>query len=73
MSSNKAKIGIINISDRASQGIYEDIPGKAAKELLEKYLTSEWDCCYNVVPDEFDDIKNCICDFADNENCCLIN
>ena len=33
------KIGIINISDRASRGIYEDIPGKAIAETLNEYLT----------------------------------
>ena len=33
------KIGIINISDRASKGIYEDLPGKAIVEILtEKQL-----------------------------------
>ena len=32
------KIGVINISDRASAGIYEDIPGKAVVELLNEYI-----------------------------------
>ena len=36
------KIGIINVSDRASQGVYEDIPGKAIVETLNEYLTSSW-------------------------------
>ena len=33
-----AKIGIINVSDRASAGVYEDIPGKAIVEALELFL-----------------------------------
>jgi molybdopterin adenylyltransferase len=35
------KIGVINVSDRASAGIYEDIPGKAVVELLKEYLESK--------------------------------
>ena len=37
------KIGVINISDRASAGIYEDIPGKAVVETLKEYLVSEFE------------------------------
>ena len=35
------KIGVINVSDRASAGIYEDIPGKAVVETLKEYLISQ--------------------------------
>jgi molybdopterin adenylyltransferase len=46
------KIGVINVSDRASAGIYEDIPGKAVVELLQEYLTSPFEVVYAVIPDE---------------------
>jgi molybdopterin adenylyltransferase len=46
------KIGVINVSDRASAGIYEDIPGKAVVELLNEYLTSKFEVVYAVIPDE---------------------
>jgi hypothetical protein len=46
------KIGVINVSDRASAGIYEDIPGKAVVELLHEYLTSPFEVIYAVIPDE---------------------
>jgi molybdopterin adenylyltransferase len=46
------KIGVINVSDRASAGIYEDIPGKAVVELLNEYLISEFEVVYAVIPDE---------------------
>ena len=46
------KIGVINVSDRASAGIYEDIPGKAVVELLHEYLTSPFEVVYAVIPDE---------------------
>ncbi|MBP3139113.1 molybdopterin adenylyltransferase, partial [Aliivibrio fischeri] len=34
----KAKIGIVTVSDRASVGIYEDISGPAIIETLNDYL-----------------------------------
>ena len=40
------KIGVINVSDRASAGIYEDIPGKAVVETLKEYLVSEFETVY---------------------------
>ena len=45
-------IGILNVSDRASAGIYEDIPGKACAELLLEWLISPYELDYKVVPDE---------------------
>ncbi|MBL0743949.1 molybdopterin adenylyltransferase [Chryseolinea lacunae] len=66
------RIGIINVSDRASKGIYEDIPGKAIVETLSEYLTSPWEKEYAVIPDEQDLIENTLKDMADRRNCCLI-
>lgn len=66
------KIGIINISDRASKGIYEDIPGKAIVATLEEYLTSHWEKVYTVIPDEQEIIEKTLIDMADNRGCCLI-
>ena len=72
MTEETIKIGIINVSDRASQGIYEDIPGKAIVETLKEYLVSEWDAVYAVIPDEEDQIANEMKRMADEEGCCLI-
>lgn len=66
------KIGIINVSDRASAGIYEDIPGKAIVSTLQEYLISEWEPVYRVIPDEQDQIEAAFCDMADQQGCCLI-
>ena len=66
------RIGVINISDRASQGIYEDIPGKAIVEILNEYLISPWEKEYVVIPDEQPLIEKTLIDMADNRNCCLI-
>lgn len=68
----KAKIGVINVSDRASKGIYEDIPGKAVLATMNDYLVSEWEHEYAVVPDEADLIAQTLIDMADNKGCCLI-
>jgi molybdopterin adenylyltransferase len=67
-----AKIGIINVSDRASKGIYEDIPGKAVKSTLDEYLTSPWEPEYRVIPDEEDQLAEALRDMADNLGCCLV-
>jgi len=66
------RIGVINISDRASAGVYEDIPGKAAVALLESWIKTEWFPIYAVVPDDQDVIEQTLMRFADEENCSLI-
>lgn len=67
-----ARIGIINVSDRASKGIYEDLPGKAIVETLGEYLKSQWEKEYAIVPDEQNLIEEAMIDMADNKGCCLI-
>lgn len=66
------KIGIINISDRASAGIYEDIPGKAIVATLNEYLLSPWEAVYKVIPDEQSLISQTLIQMADADSCCLI-
>lgn len=67
-----ARIGILTVSDRASQGIYEDLSGKAIESTLNDYLKSEWEPVYKVIPDEQDVIEAELCRMADDENCDLI-
>ena len=69
---SKAIIGIINVSDRASKGVYEDIPGKEIMKTLGEYLTSEWEHEYAVIPDEQDQIEATLIDMADTKGCSLI-
>ncbi len=66
------KIGVINVSDRASAGVYEDIPGKAVIELLRTYLTSSWEPEYAVIPDEQEGIEQKLIELADEKGCSLI-
>ncbi len=72
MSENSARIGVINISDRASKGIYEDIPGKTCLELLKEWLTTPFETEYAVVPDEQDQIEAKLIELADTKKCSLI-
>ena len=66
------KIGVINVSDRASQGIYEDIPGKEAVRLLRDYLVTEFEPVYRVIPDEQDQLEETMKFLADEADCCLV-
>lgn len=68
----KIRIGIINVSDRASQGIYEDLPGKAIVSTLNEYIISEWEKEYAIVPDEQDVIEKMLIEMVDVKKCCLI-
>lgn len=68
----KAKIGILTLSDRASAGIYEDISGKAIKETLEQYLITPFECVYRVIGDDLEEIKHNLIELADREFCDLI-
>jgi len=66
------RIGIINVSDRASKGVYEDLPGKAIITTLNEYLKSLWENEYAVVPDEQKVIEQTMIEMADQKGCCLI-
>jgi len=66
------RIGIINVSDRASKGIYEDLPGKAIVSTLNEYIIGGWEQEYAIIPDEQDLIEQTIIEMADIKKCCLI-
>lgn len=66
------RIGIINISDRASRGEYEDLPGKEIIAVLTEYISSPWEKEYAVIPDEQPVIEQTLIDMADNRGCCLV-
>ena len=70
--SSAARIGIINVSDRAAAGIYEDVPGKAVVAALGEYLLSPWSREYRVIADERDQLTAAMVEMADDKGCCLI-
>lgn len=66
------RIGVINVSDRASAGVYEDTPGKACVALLLEWLATPFDVDYRVVADERILIEAELKRMADSAGCCLI-
>ena len=66
------RIGVINVSDRASAGVYEDTPGKACVALLREWLTTSFETDYKVIPDERALIAAELRRMADVAGCCLV-
>jgi len=69
---DKIKIGVVTTSDRASQGIYEDISGKAIMETMNEYLLNECEYEYRCIPDEQPVIETTLIQLAREHNCDLI-
>jgi molybdopterin adenylyltransferase len=67
-----ARIGVVTVSDRASQGVYEDLGGPAIREYLSKHITSEWVDVSRIVPDETDVVSTTLIELVDTEGCSLI-
>jgi len=67
-----AKIGVLNVSDRASAGVYEDTPGKACAALLKEWIATPFELDYRVVPDERAAIEGELRRMADQSGCCLV-
>lgn len=67
-----ARIGLLTVSDRASQGIYEDLGGPAIKEYLAEVLSSPWEAVYRVIPDERAVVAQNLREMVDDERCCLV-
>jgi molybdopterin adenylyltransferase len=66
------KIGVLNISDRASAGIYSDEPGQACVALLREWLTTAFDLDYKIIPDDQSVISAELIRMADVSGCGLI-
>jgi len=69
---DRIKIGVITTSDRASQGIYEDISGVAIMDTMRDYLKNECDYEYRCIPDEQSLIEATIIELSRDINCDLI-
>ena len=69
---NPPRIGVLNISDRASAGVYEDTPGKACVALLREWLATSFEVDYRVIPDEQPLIEAELRRLADDSGCCLV-
>lgn len=67
-----AKIGVLNISDRASAGVYSDEPGQACVALLREWIATPFEVDYAVIPDEQPVIEAALRRLADEAGCGLV-
>ncbi|MBN2815987.1 MAG: molybdopterin adenylyltransferase [Campylobacterales bacterium] len=69
---SEIKIGVITASDRASQGIYEDISGVAIQDTMKEYLKSDFEIVYRCIPDEQEMLEKTMMELCDESGCCLV-
>lgn len=67
-----AKIGFVTISDRASQGVYEDKGGPAMQQWISDTLASPWQAVVRLIPDEQLVIEQTLIELADTQGCDLV-
>ena len=67
-----ARIGILTLSDRASAGVYEDLSGKAIREVLTEFVATPWEAVYRVIPDDRAGIEKNLVELVDVEDCSLV-
>jgi molybdopterin adenylyltransferase len=72
ISSQPLKIGLISISDRASQGVYQDLGLPALKEWFARALVSPFTVCEKLIADDRATITANIIDLVDNQKCDLV-
>jgi molybdopterin adenylyltransferase len=72
MSAVPARIGIVTVSDRASQGVYEDRGGPAIAEYLAEVLTCGYEPLARVIADEQPLIEATLRSLCLEEQCCLV-
>jgi molybdopterin adenylyltransferase len=65
-------IGLVTISDRASQGVYADQGIPALNDWLANALTTPWRAVTRMIPDEQAQIEATLRQLADEEGCCLV-
>lgn len=66
------KIGILSLSDRASAGIYEDKATPQLKALLQTYIQNPCEFLCELIPDEFELMKQRLKFMAKELKCDLI-
>lgn len=70
--SEHIRIGLVSISDRASDGTYEDQGIPALKDWLGKALTSLWSAEARLIPDERPLIERTLVELVDTAGCNLV-
>ncbi len=65
-------IGLVSISDRASQGVYEDKGIPALQEWFGAALASPWRMETRLIPDERESIERTLIELVDRTGCHLV-
>jgi len=65
-------LGIVTVSDRASQGTYEDKGGPAILSFFEEAIKSPWTAHYRCVPDEQEAVEAALIELSDEEGCSVV-
>jgi molybdopterin adenylyltransferase len=65
-------IGMVSISDRASQGVYQDQGIPSLKDWFAAALTSPWRMVTRLIPDEQALIEQALKELVDQEGCHLV-
>ena len=66
------KIGLVSISDRASQGVYEDKGLPALRDWLKRTVTTPLEFEARLIADEQDEIESTLIDLVDYQGCQLV-
>lgn len=66
------KIGLVSVSDRASQGVYTDLGLPALKDWLSMALKNRIEFVERLIPDERENIEQALIELSDTEQCALV-
>src|SRR3982751_1850158 len=66
------RVGIVTVSDRASQGVYKDEGGPAIQACLQEILSCPWEAVPRLIPDERPVIEETLRTLCDADGCCLV-
>ena len=72
LSKTTLKIGLVSVSDRASQGVYTDLGIPELQQWLERALTVPFELETRLIPDEQPIIEQTLIDLVDNHTCHLV-
>ena len=66
------KIGLVSVSDRASQGVYADQGLPELKQWLEQAMATPFSVVERLIPDEQAEIERVLCELVDEQHCHLV-
>ncbi|GKX62882.1 molybdopterin adenylyltransferase [Pragia fontium] len=69
---NKLRIGLVSVSDRASNGVYQDQGIPALESWLKTALKTEFVTQTRLIPDEQTMIEEALCELVDERGCHLV-